>query len=200
MIHLKNIDGGIANTPARLRYSIKSMLLTIAVLAIALTLLLKFIQFNRNADIRRIFGGSAGLDILRHADRVEAYRIGPAPERMQMESNAGLADHPILTDPLVVPVSNAKQLSSILSDRNSYNWFSAKACIPRPGVRLDFIRGGNRLSVLLCFECDILQTFLDGKPVGGEDFDNIRKGLVRIVRPLFPDDKVVQAIPETHWE
>jgi hypothetical protein len=175
--------------------SIKALLRTMAALALGYVLLLAYFHSQGDSDIRRIFGGSTGLSALKYADRIEAYRIGKPsdPDNWQ-----GLLDFPITTGPITISQSEAETLRRTLQDRNSYLWDTAKGCIPVPGVRLDFIRGDDRLSVLLCFECDILENFVNGKFVGGEDFDNVRPILVRIVRSLFPDDPKIQSLPEQH--
>ena len=82
-----------------------------------------------------------------------------------------------------------------LEDKNTYRHLK-KACLPQPGVRLDFIRGDDRLSVLLCFECDMAMDFLNGSYVGGGDFDDVRPALVGAVRPLFPNDAKIQSLTE----
>jgi hypothetical protein len=74
-----------ADEPKRLsatfpRYSIWTLLRTMAVLALGYVLLLAYLHYNSDAELRKTFGGSAGLAALRSADRVEAYRIDKLPE------------------------------------------------------------------------------------------------------------------------
>lgn len=197
MIHATNNDDATPPRSALPRYSTKSLLIGVACLAIVLSTSLTFLRYRRDVDVRRIFGGSTGVAVLRGADRVEVFRIGKLPDEFYWQ-DAVVADYPVLDGPIAVPASDAKQLASILGDPESYIWNSAKGCATRPGVRLDFIRGDDRLQILLCFECDILENFLNAKKVGGEDFDNVRSHLVRIVRPLLPNDPVIQSLPETH--
>ena len=166
-----------------------------AALALGYVLLLAYLHYQGDADIRRIFGGSAGLSALRDTDRVEAYRIGKIAEGNNWQE-AGLSDYPITNGPMLVSQQISQELRQTLQDRNSYEWKMSKACVTQPGVRLDFIRRNDRLSVLLCFECNILENFLNDKPVGGEDFDYARPTLVRIVRKLFPDDPKIQSLSE----
>jgi hypothetical protein len=177
------------------RYSAWTLLRTMAALALGYILLLSYMHYQGDARIRRLFGGSTGLGTLQHADRIEAYRIGKIADSVKSQE-AGLNDYGILKGPLAVAQADSQKLSRTLQDRNSYFWDAAKGCIMQPGVRFDFIRGNDRLSVLLCFECDILETFLDGKPVSGGNFDYARPTLIELVRPLFPDDPKIQSLTE----
>lgn len=177
---------------------LKKLLPTMAVLALGYIMLLSFLHFQSNAELRRIFGGSAGWSLLKDADRVEAYRIGELPNLHQSDSisKAAVGDYPIISGPIAVSPADIDTLRSTLQDHESYIRKTAKKCMPTPGIRLDFIRGGERLSVLLCFECDMLLNYLNEKLVGGEDFDNARPILVRTARSLFPDDPKIQALAE----
>jgi hypothetical protein len=177
------------------RYSLKTLLTIVALLALAFILLLKFLQYHREADIRDAFGGTVGLSVLKHPDRIDAFRIDKPKDR-RIWSTAGLADYPILNGPIVVSPPVAQQLIDTLQNRNSYLWNVRKACIPLPGVRLDFVRGSDRLSVLLCFECDMVENFLNGKLVGGANTDNARSPLVREVKRLFPNDPIIRSLTE----
>jgi len=197
MIHVTSTDVDIVSSRTLPQYSIRSLLIGVAGLAIILFLLLAFLRFHRDADVRRIFGGSTGVAVLRGADRVEVYRIGELPDEIDWQ-DAGVTDYPVLDGPIAVPISDANQLASILGDPKTYSWDFAKACVTRPEVRLDFIRGNDRLQIMLCFECDISTNFLNATLVGGEDFDNVRPALVRITRSLLPNDLAIQALPETH--
>jgi hypothetical protein len=172
------------------RYSVKSLLRTMAVLALAYILLLAYLHFSYEAevdeDVRNLMGGSAGVSVLRNADRVEAYRIGPT-------GTGGYLDAPIIKGPVAVSNSVARTIRRVLEDQKSYLWSAQKACKPMPGVRLDFIRGNERLSVLVCFECDFLFYYLNGKQVGAKDCDGAGPALVRAACSIFPDDPVIQS-------
>jgi hypothetical protein len=178
-----------------LRFSIREMLIATAVAAVVLTALVRFWSAFQNSDVRQMFGGAAGIDALRSADRVEAYRLGKLPDEINWQT-ATVSDYPVAAGPVVVPGSTAKHIAVVLQKPTSYGWEFAKSCIIRPGVRLDFIRGNDRLQILLCFECDIVSIVLNGEHVGGEDFDNVRGELVRAIRSLFPDDPVIQTLRE----
>jgi hypothetical protein len=176
------------------RYSIWTLLRTMAVLALGYVLLLAYLHYQGDSDIRRIFGGTQGLSVFNHADRIEAYRV-ETPADLDSSSIA-LETFSIIKGPIAISQSDAQPLLATLQDRNSYLWDVRKGCKLIPGVRLDFIRGDDRLSVLLCFECDMLVNYLNGKVVGGGNTDKVRPTLVRVARSLFPDDAKIQSLSE----
>jgi hypothetical protein len=193
--HANDDDEILPTKPSR--PTLRAVLPTMAVLALGYILLLTYLHYQETAPLRRLFGGSTGWSILTKADRVEAYRIGQLPDKSsEAFARAQIADFPILNGPVTVPATHVEKLKLTFQDFETYGWKFAKGCIPAPGVRLDFIHGGQRLSVLLCFECDILTSYLDEKLVGGEDFDHARPILVRTVRSLFPDDPKIQSVAE----
>jgi hypothetical protein len=176
---------------------IKPLLRLMVALALGYVLLLAYLHYQGDADIqdpdiRRLFGGSAGTSTLKYVDRVEAYLIDhPAVPKVGV---VGLLRYPITNGPISVSNSDARALKLALLDRRSYLWNVGKDCKPAYGARLDFIRSDHRVSVLLCFECDILATYLDDKFVAVEDFDGARPTVGRVVRSLFPDDQKIQSL------
>ena len=56
------------------------------------------------------------------------------------------------------------------------------------------VRGEITVDVLLCFSCDELEVFIDGRKVGHEDFDSRRADLVRVAKRTFPDDAAIQKL------
>jgi hypothetical protein len=165
-----------------------------AALALGYVLLLAYLHYTSEAQLRRAFGGPTGLTALRLSDHVEAYRIDNSDDAKSSPS-AILADYPVLAGPIAVTDSDVEKLHGTLDDKNTYRHLK-KACLPQPGVRLDFIHGDNRLSVLLCFECDMAMNFLNGSFVGGGDFDDARPALVAAIRSLFPNDPKIQSLAE----
>jgi hypothetical protein len=179
------------------RYSAWTLLRTMAALAFGYVLLLAYLHYQggsdiEDPDIQRLFGGPAGATTLKYVDRVEAYLIDD--HAVAKEGAVGLLRYPISKGPMLVSSPDATALKRALLDRNSYVWDVHKACMPAYGVRLDFIRSDHQVSVLLCFECEILSTYLDGKFVSVEDFDGARPTLGRIVRSTFPDDPKIQLL------
>jgi hypothetical protein len=179
------------------RYSIWTLLRTMAALALGYFLLLAYLHYQSDSDIedpdiQRLFGGFEGATTLKYVDRVEAYLIDQPTDTKQ--AAVGLLRYPIRKGPISVPNSDAKALKRSLLDRKSYAWNMGKACQPAYGVRLDFIRSDHRVSVLLCFECDTLSTYLDGEIVAIKDFDGARPTIGPIVRSIFPNDPTFQSL------
>jgi hypothetical protein len=172
-----------------------SLLKTMLALGLGYVLLLAYLHFQSQSEVHQIFGGSRGTAIMNHADRVEAYRIDMPADRNTW-STAGLADYPILKGPLPVSPSDIETILTTFGDRESYDWQKRKACIFVPGVRLDFVRSDDRLSVLICFDCDMITSYLNGKIVGGSNTDKCRPALVRLAKSLFPDDAKIQSLGE----
>ena len=165
-----------------------------AALALGYVLLLAYLHYSTEVELRRTFGGSVGLAALRSADHVEAYRIDNSGEPKTTPS-ARLQDYPILAGPIAVSDSDIQKLRDTLEDKNTYRHLN-KACLPQPGARIDFIHGDDRLSVLLCFECDMAMNFLNDSFIGGGDFDDTRPALVSAVHSLFPNDPKIQSLTE----
>jgi hypothetical protein len=176
-----------------LRVPLKRLLTIGSAFVLGYVLLQVYLNSQGDSNVRRAYGGPAGISILRDPQRVEAYRIGQLANENNWQ-NAGLFDYPILSGPVPVSQPDAETLTHTLQDRSSYYWNARKGCIVRPGVRLDFVRGDDRLSLLLCFECDLLQTYLNGKRVGSADFDYARPTLVQVAHSLFPNDPQIQSL------
>jgi hypothetical protein len=176
---------------------IKPLLRLMAILALGYILLLAYLHQQRDPeiqdpDIQRLFGGSVGSSTLNYVDRVEAYLIDRPAD--PAEGAGGLLRYSILKGPISVSNSDARTLKRALLDRKSYLWNMEKDCKPVYGVRLDFIRGDHRASVLLCFECDLLATYLDDQFVAVKDFDGARPIIGTIVGSMFPDDPKIQSL------
>ena len=54
--------------------------------------------------------------------------------------------------------------------------------------------GNVNVDVLICFSCDELEIYTNGKQVGHEDFDPRRSDLLRVVKKLFPEDEAIQGL------
>lgn len=93
-----------------------------------------------------------------------------------------------------VPPALAAELSAALASSDSYLWDSAKGCKPSWGAKLVFFRGPHRVDVLLCYECKLLETYLDGKRIALEDFDPIEPLLISAALKLFPEDEEMRKL------
>lgn len=142
-------------------------------------------------DIPKLFGGSDGVQLVRQATSVRAYRVVGTSE-----FHKSLDKYEMQGEPAEVSASQAKALQDLLLDHDSYKWNVAKSCLPIYGVRAQFLKGDQAVDVLFCFECNVLAVFRNGRFVAGEDFDPIRGPLLEIVKPLFPDDEAIQELEE----
>ena len=140
-------------------------------------------------NLTKVFGNSAAIDSIKSADSVNAYRL-PSPS----EYRASLADYKMSAGPIDVPDDQVSKLRAVLLDKSTYGWDFAKGCIPDYGVRIQFQHDSQEVDILLCFECDILLVYQNGKVVGGEDFDDGRPQLVEIVKTVFPHDEAIQSL------
>jgi hypothetical protein len=141
-------------------------------------------------ELRKLYGGSEGFAVLQKAERIEAFRLN---------HNYRAGQEPTVTEgPITVSQPVAQQLISVLSAHEAYGWNYAKGCIPVWGVRLSFYHGADRVDILLCFQCNLLLVSLNGTQTTGdvEDFDPIRPQLVQAMKAIFPNDQVIQNLPE----
>jgi hypothetical protein len=137
--------------------------------------------------------GDEGVELLLKPEKVKAYRLRPTASESDIHVGRSVDEYPIVGESVAIPALTTEQLIALLSQPERE---LAKACIPAPGVRLDFIRGSETLQVLLCFECKILIVYQDGKLVGGGDFDSSYVDLLRAVKAIFPNDPEIQALKE----
>ena len=85
-------------------------------------------------------------------------------------------------------------MSKVITDPNTCLWDVAKSCEFLPGVALRLADVNVQVDILVCFSCDELEMYTNGKRVGHEDFDPRRSDLLRVARKLFPKDEGIQAL------
>ena len=129
------------------------------------------------------------IETVQNATSVNAFRLKPSGK-----SHARLSEYEMASVPVVVPADSVSTLRAILLDTSTYQWDSAKACLPNFGVRIQFKSGSEVVDVLFCFECDILAVYYNGVQMGGEDFDDAREAILSVIRKLFPDDADIQML------
>lgn len=152
------------------------------------------VPVDKGEAVKQMFDGTAGIDTIRLAEKIEAYRIG-SPDLSTGEEHR-IADFPILSGPVRVSNAVASKVAAALLSPESYGWEWVKGCEPRYGVCLSFYRNRDRIDVFLCFECSLLLVSHNGVACGGEDFDYIHGSLARAAKALFPSDSVIQALSE----
>jgi hypothetical protein len=136
-----------------------------------------------------IFGNQQAIETVRNAASANAYRLASPSEHRD-----SLSDFEIVSGPVPVSDSGSKALRKVLLNPATYGWGFTKSCLPDYGVRLEFQHDSDKVDVLLCFDCDVLAVYHNGKAVGGEDFDTGRSAILSIVKELFPDDGAIQSL------
>ena len=141
----------------------------------------------------KLFGGEQAFEIFQQPKTVQAYRLN-GHNRVSPPTK-GIDGYEVLSGGVAVSEEHAGELKKILTDPDIYYWDRAKACVFSPGVAIIYTSEKGSLDVLLCFGCDQIDIYQNGKRVGGEDFDKAREAIVAVVKKMFPDDAEIQAIP-----
>ena len=144
-------------------------------------LLLAFLSGCGNARIQGLMGGEAACALIADLSKsraCEAYRI----------------DGYGISGPTAIDDASRATLSKVLTDPDTYLWDSAKPCEFVPGVALRLSDANVRVDVLVCFSCEELEMYTNGKRVGHEDFDSRRTDLLRVAKQLFPEDEGIQKL------
>ena len=155
-----------------------------------------------DARVARLFGGADGVAAVRAAGAagtVEAYRMEgayPSSRGDALAADRGVGGMPFAggpgAGPVALPPAAARRLAGLLTDPASFGFDYVKACLFRPDVAFRFSdaagTGGLRsVDVVVCFSCDEVQVYPDGRTGGGEDVDAIRPALLAAARAAFPD-------------
>lgn len=156
---------------------------------ILLVILLSAAHCQAAESLDSLFGDKEAQSVVAKPTKVQAYRLA---DHSFYKPTA--KEYKVIAGPVAVDDALAKSVGQLLLDEKSYLWDVGKACDPIFGVRLEFIQGDKSTNVCFCFECDILQVYVDGKPVGSEDFDEVRPQLVKLMQKIFPEDKVIQGL------
>lgn len=147
-----------------------------------------------------IWGGvsRSATFILRHADRVEVFRV--SPKRAEQPGSDTIGGYPIIAVGKEQGPEFAARLGEVLRSWGVAR--SSKKCAFEPGVAFRVWRGDRALEVLVCFKCDDLWPHVVGEPgtLSEEwlEFDATRPDLVALAKEAFPDDPKIQALPAQH--
>ncbi|MCA8992854.1 MAG: hypothetical protein KDA88_12775 [Planctomycetaceae bacterium] len=140
-------------------------------------------------QVVKLYGGEAGYGLLSERP-VEAVRL----KMLVPDGSGDPQDYEPLGDVVTLSDEQSAKLEALLKSPDAYLWDVAKACEPIYGVRLEIEAEGHRLEIYLCLQCELLLVTLDGKTVGGEDFDNIGPELIQLMKDLFPGDADIQEL------
>ena len=89
--------------------------------------------------------------------------------------------------------ASRKELSSIIEDHDTYLRNAIPMdCLFRPGVAFRFSDQQNQVDLLICFSCNELRYYLNGRVVGQSYFKS--QNLRSLVQQLFPEDEKIQKL------
>jgi hypothetical protein len=88
-------------------------------------------------------------------------------------------------------VATAWELSRLLSDPRSFAPGPPRPSIPRPGVKFRFIRNLHSVVAMLSFDSKGATFYGTGQQA---NFDPSAAALSAIIKKLFPEDPVIQAL------
>ena len=143
-----------------------------------------------------IWGGvsRSATSILRHAERVEVFRVSPVYAKDQREGT--INGYLILDQGKEQGPEFAARLSSVLRGWSVAN--RSKKCVFNPGLAFRIWSGDRAVEVLVCFLCDDLWPHVVGEAgtMHGEilAFDPVRADLVALAKEAFPDDLEIQGL------
>lgn len=92
----------------------------------------------------------------------------------------------------MLPKVQIEKLVELFGDDKNYIWGDQKKCIPKPGVLIEFEKGDQKVSLRICFECQIVISGDKTKNIGY--FDPIHLALVKLTKEIFPKDEVIQKL------
>jgi hypothetical protein len=141
-----------------------------------------------------LYGGEACWAAIDAPQKVTAYRVMMPGRVKYVRAPDTICGFEITDGPVEVDAASAKELAAILRDDAIYDWERAKGCEFDPGVAVSFVSAARRMDLLLCFHCDEIAAFENGKRVGIEDFDVARPRLLAVMRRIFPKDEAIQAL------
>ena len=137
-----------------------------------------------------IFGSEANMRVFATSDTMVASRL----KRISTAGNSLSNFEPV--SEALVPQANMDLLRHLVQQQSSYDWGVVSYCIPEYGVLLSS-RGedGKTVQIALCFECLQFSVFEGDTLVSTLQFRKMRKRLTALIKPLFPHDPEIQALP-----
>ena len=124
----------------------------------------------------------------------KVYRLDDSyPGEGKKQNGNSLHGYEIISDFIALKSNSWKELSSIIEDHDTYLRNAIpKDCLFRPGVAFCFSDQQNQVDLLVCFSCNELRYYLDGKVVDQSYFKSQK--LRSLVQGLFPKDEKIQKL------
>ena len=115
------------------------------------------------------------------------------PGEGKTKDGNSLHGYEIISAAVALNSTSRKELSSIIEDHDTYlrDAFPMD-CLFRPGVAFRFSDQQNQVDLLVCFSCNELRYYLDGKVVDQSYFKSQK--LRSLVQGLFPKDEKIQKL------
>ena len=151
-------------------------------------------------QVEILLGGEeayALISDLSEAKTCEAFRIGDyVGEGKGAGQDRKIYGYPIISGSTTVDDASRATLSKVLTNPDTYLWNVAKSCEFMLGVALRLADAKTQVDVLICFSCDELEIYTNGKRAGHEDFDPRRAALLHVAKKLFLKDKKIQSLKD----
>jgi len=142
-------------------------------------------------DLVRALGGEGVVAILHDPDRVEAVLLSE-PKNAQTTPPH---EYEPSTDAVLVDAEVGAHVVEVLLDPQLH-WVipkgAAKACFPVYGVRLSYLKADDHVDLYLCFLCDDVAVYANGKHVPYAQVQFAVEQLLGDVLKIFPDDPVLK--------
>jgi len=162
-------------------------------------LLLVMTTSCQSKKVETLLGGAEAYYLVANlfkAKTCEAYRIDGYAHGAKADNPKKLHGYPIISGPIPVDDASRATLSKVLTNPDTYLWDVAKGCEFLPGVALRLADAKTQVDVFICFSCDELEIYTNGKRAGHEDFDPRRADLLHVAKKLFPKDKKIQSLKD----
>ena len=131
---------------------------------------------------------------LHKAKTCEVYRVDDSyPEGNRINKGNEIQGFSVLSEARPIKDDGRKALSQILLNPNTYFEHAVPVdCAFRPGIAFRFSDGTVEVDLLVCFSCNELKYYLDGKSAGGSYFKS--PDILALTKKLFHDDKKIQSL------
>ena len=115
------------------------------------------------------------------------------PGEGKAKDGHSLHGYEIISTVVALNSASRKELSSIIEDHHTYLRNAIPMdCLFRPGVAFRFSDQQNQVDLLICFSCNELRYYLNGRVVGQSYFKS--QNLRSLVQQLFPEDEKIQKL------
>jgi hypothetical protein len=140
-------------------------------------------------------GGERVIEILRGAERVEAVLLKMPPDPQTTPPH----EYPVEGDSVVVKPAVALGFADWLVDSSRHlvaREGEAKGCFPIYYLRLRYSLGDSAVDVYVCFLCDDVTIYEEGKTVPYQGIDFAVDGSLHLALHIFPDDPALRQVAD----